>query len=212
MRRLNIAVLSATICSGLLLTGCEDPKKQIAQLEEEKKALGDQLLAASQDRDRAQAEATELRQSNSQLQSALAQAKQAPPPQAAPAGGAIKFVGALSTTDLGRANKPELSAKAKAELDAIAAAIKSDFADKHVYVIGHTDSDPIKRTKWKDNLELSCQRSMAVVRYLISKGIEPAQIFASGAGEFDPLAPNDNNADKAKNRRVEIYAGPKPIR
>ena len=211
MHRLTTAVFSATFCFSLfLLAGCEDPKKQIAQLEEEKRALGDQLLEATQDRDRAQAEATELRQRNSQLENALAQAKQAPPPP--PPAEALKFVGALSTTDLGRANKPELSAKAKAELDAIAVAVKTDYADKHIYVVGHTDNDPIRRTKWKDNLELSCQRAMAVVRYLISKGIDPAQIFASGAGEYDPLAPNDNKANKAKNRRVEIYAGPKPTR
>jgi outer membrane protein OmpA-like peptidoglycan-associated protein len=212
MRRTIVGAFSVTFCCGVLLsTGCgPDPKQQIAQLQEEKKALGDQLLEASEERDAAQAEAAELKQSNASLQSALAEAKQAPPPPApAPA---FAFVGALSAVDLGRVSRPELSAKAKAQADAIAATIKGKFAGRHVYVIGHTDSDPIRRTKWKDNLELSCQRAMAVARYLASKGVRKTHILPAGAGEHDPLGPNRTKADKAKNRRVEIYAGPKPSR
>ncbi len=217
MRRMIHAVWSAgfygsVLCAVALSTGCEDPKKKIAQLEEEKQALGDQLLAASEARDVAQARASELEQRNAQLQTELAQAKQAPPtPPPAPTP-MLEFIGALSTTDLGRVNKPELSSKAKSQLDAIAARIKADYADKHVYVIGHTDNDPIRKTKWQDNLELSCQRSMAVVRYLASKGVENAQLLAAGAGPYDPLVPNTSAANKAKNRRVDIYVGPEPSR
>lgn len=216
MRRMIHAVLKAgfyggVLCAVVLSTGCEDPKKKIAQLEEEKQALGDQLLAASEARDAAQARAAELEQRAAQLQSELAQAKQAPAPAPAPVP-MLEFVGALSTTDLGRVNKPELSTKAKAQLDAIAARIKAEYADKHVYVIGHTDNDPIRKTKWQDNIELSCQRAMAVVRYLASKGVANAQLLAAGAGEYDPLVPNTSAANKAKNRRVDIYVGPEPSR
>ncbi len=211
MRRTIIAVLGTTFCCSLLLsTGCEDPKKRIALLEQEKKELGDQLMEATQERDAAQAEVSDLKGKNSQLQSALSQAQQAPPPP--PPAPTLQFIGALDTTDLGRVNKPELSAKARAQLDAIVGRLKGEFAGKHVYVIGHTDNDPIKRTKWKDNLELSCQRAMAVVRYLAAKGIRQTHLIAAGAGQFDPLAPNTSKANKAKNRRVDLYVGPKPKR
>lgn len=212
MRGTMMGLFRATLCGVVILSmGCEDPKKKIAQLEEEKAALGDQLVAASEARDTAEADAAEAKQRNAALQSALNEAKQAP--AAAPAPPALfKFVGALSTTDLGRVNKPELSAKAKAQLDGIVSAIRSEHADSHVYVIGHTDNDPIRRTKWKDNLELSSQRAMAVVRYLAGKGISQTHLLAAGSGEYSPLAPNTSSANKAKNRRVEIYAGPAPSR
>jgi len=217
MSRTIVAALRAAVCFGILVAmGCEDPKKQIAQLQEEKKALGQQLMEANRERDAAQAEVAELKQKNAQLQSDLTVAKQAPPPAAAtpapaPSGG-LRFIGALSNTDFGRANKPELSDKAKAQLDQIVATIKASHARDHIYVIGHTDNDPIRRTKWQDNLELSAQRAMAVVRYLASKGVARTHLIAGGAGEYDPLVPNTSPANKAKNRRVEIYAGPKPSR
>ena len=71
-------------------------------------------------------------------------------------------------------------------------------------IVGHTDTDPIKKSKWKDNWELSAQRSLAVVRYLISKGIPKETILEVGRGESQPVASNSTESGKAKNRRVEI--------
>lgn len=213
MRWMMLTAVKTGICCSLMFsTACEDPKKRIAELEEEKTALGQQLVTASQERDAAQAEAAQLKQRTGELETQLAQAKQAPPPPPPAPAPLFSFVGAVSTVDLGRANKPELSPKATAELDAIVAKIKAEHANQHVYVIGHTDNDPIRRTKWKDNLELSCQRAMAVVRYLATRGIRNARLLAAGAGEYSPLAPNTSKENKAKNRRVEIYAGPAPSR
>jgi chemotaxis protein MotB len=217
MRGTIIAALRVTLlCAILFSLGCEDPQKKIAQLQEEKKALGQQLTEASQARDTAVAEANELKQRNAQLQSDLTAARQAPPPAApapvaaAPRVEALKLIGTLSNADFGRASKPDLTHKDKAELDRIASTIKANHAKDEIYVIGHTDNDPIRKTKWRDNLELSCERAMMVVRYLASRGIPHAHLIAGGAGEYDPLAPNTGPASKAKNRRIEIYAGPKP--
>ena len=58
--------------------------------------------------------------------------------------------------------------------------------------------------KWKDNLELSSQRALTVVRYLIGRGIDDKRIRAVGCGAARPVASNSNSAGKAKNRRVEI--------
>lgn len=94
-----------------------------------------------------------------------------------------------------------LKPSAKATLDKIAQALKTDYAGKEIRVEGHTDSDPLKRTRsqWGDNRMLSSARAIAVTRYLESKGIDPKRIASIGYGEFHP-----RGSAKAKNRRVEI--------
>ncbi len=93
-----------------------------------------------------------------------------------------------------------LKDSAKATLDKIISAVKSDYAGKRIRVEGHSDNDPIVKTKDKyiDNLDLSLNRAAAVTRYLESKGVTPAQITTSG---FGPARPKGN---KAQSRRVEI--------
>ena len=89
----------------------------------------------------------------------------------------------------------------KATLDKISAAIRNDYSGKAIRIIGHTDSDPLMKTRpqWQDNRNLSMQRALAVTRYLESKGIVPQLITTAGQGEYAP-----RGKDKAKNRRVEI--------
>ena len=68
----------------------------------------------------------------------------------------------------------------------------------------HTDSDPIKKSKWKDNWELSAQRALSVLRYLVQRGTPEDRIRATGRGASQPIASNTTASGKAKNRRVEI--------
>ncbi|HEV7300562.1 MAG TPA: OmpA family protein [Tepidisphaeraceae bacterium] len=93
-----------------------------------------------------------------------------------------------------------LKPSARATLDKIASAIKNDYAGKRVRVEGHTDTDPISKTKDKyvDNLDLSLNRAAAVTRYLETRGLSPKQITTSGYGPSRP------RGDKAASRRVEI--------
>ncbi len=102
--------------------------------------------------------------------------------------------------------KATLKRATSTELDHIRSVLKQKYAGKRVDVVGHTDSDPIRKTKdqWKDNLELSAQRAISVTRYLIRKGISEDEIRAVGCGESRPVASNSSSTDKAKNRRVEI--------
>ena len=102
--------------------------------------------------------------------------------------------------------KATLKRATSTELDHIREVLKQKYAGKRVDVVGHTDSDPIRKTKdkWKDNLELSAQRAISVARYLIQKGIAEDEIRAVGCGESRPVASNASSAGKAKNRRVEI--------
>ena len=100
--------------------------------------------------------------------------------------------------------KAELKKATISELDHIRSVIKQNYAGRQLDVVGHTDSDPIAKSKWKDNWELSAQRALTVTRYLVERGISEKEIRAVGSGESRPVAPNSSSANKAKNRRVEI--------
>jgi outer membrane protein OmpA-like peptidoglycan-associated protein len=69
-----------------------------------------------------------------------------------------------------------------------------------VEISGHTDDVGSDAA----NLELSRKRAQAVVSYLTQNGIEPARLIAKGYGESAPQVPNDSEANRAKNRRIEF--------
>ena len=100
--------------------------------------------------------------------------------------------------------KETLKTATSRELNHIYSVLREKYAGKPIDVVGHTDTDPIRKSKWKDNWELSAQRALTVARYLIKQGIAEDQIRAVGCGESKPIASNANAAGKAKNRRVEI--------
>ena len=113
----------------------------------------------------------------------------------------------LENSILFDSGKATLKQATSAELDHIRSVLRDGkYAGKPVDVVGHTDADPIRKTKdkWKDNLELSAQRALSVSRYLIQKGMAEDQIRAVGCGASRPIASNASTAGKAKNRRVEI--------
>ncbi len=102
--------------------------------------------------------------------------------------------------------KASLTSAGKRTLNQIAADLKSTYSNLPVRVYGHTDSDPIKRTKhlWDDNLDLSANRAMAVTRYLRSRGLDADRIETIAMGQTNPVAGNSSRKGKAQNRRVEI--------
>ena len=69
---------------------------------------------------------------------------------------------------------------------------------------GHTDNVPIHTQQYDSNWELSAARAFSVIYFFINKGLSPDRLVAHGLGEFRPAAPNDTEADRAKNRRIEI--------
>ncbi len=77
--------------------------------------------------------------------------------------------------------------------------------DMYVNVIGHTDSTPVHTDEFKDNWELSTARAVSVVKELIKDGVNPKFLAACGKAGFDPIASNNTNDGRAKNRRVELY-------
>jgi chemotaxis protein MotB len=119
-----------------------------------------------------------------------------------PAAGTITVT--LPNSILFDSGKATLKKATVAELDHIRSVLRQKYVGKQTDVVGHTDTDPIKKSKWKDNWELSAQRALTVARYLIQRGIPEDTVRAVGCGESRPIASNANASGKAKNRRVEI--------
>lgn len=71
-------------------------------------------------------------------------------------------------------------------------------------VDGHTDNRPIRSPQFPSNWSLSTARAVAVVEYLISKGIPADRIAATGFGEFQPLDVANNDEAWRRNRRIEF--------
>ena len=72
-------------------------------------------------------------------------------------------------------------------------------------VDGHTDARPLSGAgRFRNNWELSAARAIAVVRYLIDRGVQPSHLVAAGFGEFQPIEPGDSDEANAKNRRIEL--------
>ncbi|MEW5676255.1 OmpA family protein [Flavobacterium enshiense] len=96
-------------------------------------------------------------------------------------------------------NKATLTAKAKQNLDKLVPVFK-EYPDTDIQIFGYTDS------KGSDeyNLSLSDQRAAAVRNYLAGKGLVGSRFKTIGMGEADPIADNETDAGRAKNRRVEF--------
>ena len=87
-------------------------------------------------------------------------------------------------------------------------------SDKEIQVAGHTDNEPIKKTKklYKSNWELSVARSMNVVHIFEETGVDPLRLCAIGFGEYKAIAPNKSFQGRGQNRRVEIIISEKDIK
>ena len=96
-------------------------------------------------------------------------------------------------------DKNELKQESFVELDKLADLLKKNPTVK-IEISGHTDNKGDK----KYNLTLSQKRAESVVNYLVQKGIAAARLVAKGYGDTMPIAPNDTEENKAKNRRTEV--------
>jgi flagellar motor protein MotB len=160
-------------------------------------------------------EIAELKRQIAELESELAKANTREVKNTAPGQGTDALTGegiGVSETSEGtvvtlasdvffRSGSNEINAAAKSALNRVVAVIEKEpkYAGKKIRVDGHTDSDPIKRSKWRDNQELSEARADSVKTYLVGRGIPDSRIKTVGHADTKPLG-----KDKAKNRRVEI--------
>jgi len=103
-----------------------------------------------------------------------------------------------------RAGRADLSARAIEILKRVAAALKSTEGVRAVRIEGHTDTDPIRESGWRNNEELSLARAKMVRKYLVTQGFAEDFLSVDGLGASKPVESNKTKAGKARNRRVEI--------
>jgi len=211
--RIKGSVLAGLAGMAVFLGGCcQKYIDQIDQLTQERQDLEGQLqtvrdgLAAkdadlNQCRDDLSAAKNEVTALQAALDKAREEAK-------LPKGWQVQkgmIMTSLPTKVLFAPGKAKLKSGATISLKRILADIKANFPTHDIYIIGHTDSDPIRVSGWKDNLELSLQRAASVARYMIRQGMSPKQLIAGGCGEHRPVASNSTSSGKARNRRVEFW-------
>jgi chemotaxis protein MotB len=119
-----------------------------------------------------------------------------------------RMVLVLSTDILFDSGKAMISARGKETLAEVGAVLAS-FPDRRFQVAGHTDNEPIRYSGYASNWELSAERALQVMRFLIQSGMVAQTVSAAAYGEFDPLIENDTPEHKAKNRRIEITLQPR---
>lgn len=88
------------------------------------------------------------------------------------------------------------------------AQVLATVPDRNFLVAGHTDNIPIKTSRYPSNWELSTERAVNVVQFLVKKGMSPKVLSAGGYSEFDPVATNDTDKNRSQNRRIEIVLQP----
>lgn len=102
-----------------------------------------------------------------------------------------------------------LKEEGKETLRSLASSLKN-VDDHRILVAGHTDNVPVskKSVDFKDNWELSTMRALSSTKLLSQSGVSGEHLAAVGFGSTDPVASNDTEANRAKNRRVELMLVP----
>ena len=123
----------------------------------------------------------------------------------------LKGVVYISLADnmLYKSGSYEVNERAGQTLSKIAKII-TDYKDYDVLVEGNTDNVPISRTNIRNNWDLSTLRASSVVQVLQNQyGVDPKRLTAAGRGEYNPIADNNTELGRQRNRRTQIIITPK---
>lgn len=212
--RKKTIVLLTCLVSLSLLSGCTNWEKKYQALLVEHENLKGQLEYERGEKGTLAARISQDQQTIEELQRQIDEQRKTPADATGfgegydvafdPSAGTITVT--LPNAILFDSGKATLKTATSRELDHIRSVLREKYNGKQVDVVGHTDTDPIRKTKdkWKDNWHLSAERALTVTRYLIQRGIAEDKIRAVGCGESRPIASNSTASGKAKNRRVEI--------
>ena len=123
----------------------------------------------------------------------------------------LKGVVYISLADnmLYKSGSYEINDRAAETLSKIAKII-TDYKDYDVLIEGNTDTVPLSRGNIRNNWDLSCLRASSVVQALQNQyGVDPKRLTAGGRGEYNPIADNNTEVGKQRNRRTQIIITPK---
>ena len=206
----RIALLLVTAAALIGMTGCQNQRAI-----QERDALYIENEELRQQNNRLSSEVDALEQENQRLRQQLAERPEPQPQPQRPRGASantpfsgIEGVEAEQTAGrvtvrvpgdvLFASGKASLRSSSESTLRQIANVITREYPDQVIRVEGYTDTDPIRKSNWSDNLELSLQRAAAVERYLMQQGVDADRMYSAGFGEANA------RGSKAKSRRVEI--------
>lgn len=214
------------ICTAAALaaaTGCESGHQQaqidaltqrVGELRRENGDLLTELASAQRAIQAERGTAAEFRRALSAARDQLSLLRDQP---VLPDGWNVESGGTIVWTSLGEeilfdAGRATLKATGKQALQKIVDEVAQMPGDRNIWIVGHTDSDKIAKSRklWKDNLDLSQGRARVVALELLALGVDAKRVIAGGQGESNPIVPNDTKTNKAKNRRVQIFAVLRP--
>lgn len=212
IRRTGLLAAVIAVGAAMLLGGCNDDKKKLDAATQESSELREKNASL-------EAQLGEKNTRIAELEGKLSTVQQAPVIQSGDEPGPVERRNARGQSGKGDNFQPGeggrptatvsgdvlfasgqavLKADAKKALDKIASEIKRKYRNEDVQVLGYTDSDPVRKSKWGSNDALSQARADAVRKYLVGKGISEGRVTAVGKGSSNP------RATKALSRRVEI--------
>jgi type VI secretion system protein ImpK len=225
-KALPLRLIALLVVTAGFTTGCQTDrlKAERDNLYKQNQDLQTAWAKANADRDAAAAEQARLAAEKERLEAELAARHAAPPaaplyspvttpipPARTPAATGFESIPGIETQRtadritvrvpgdvLFEPGKIDVKTSAQKTLDQVIAVIRKQYPSNKIRIEGYTDSDPIVKSKWKDNLELSQARAAAVHRYLGTKGMPEKQMYTAGFGPANP------RATKAQSRRVEI--------
>lgn len=202
LARALVVTLLAAVAMGMQ-SGCQSKRgaQERAELYRQNQELQDELDRARAARDAAMA----------QPQSAPAPAPAPVPQTPAAANTGFSGIGGIEVEQgygnirvkvpgdvLFASGKADLTTAARSTLGQVVAVIRREYSTNRIIVEGHTDSDPIKKSKWASNQQLSEARAQSVADFLAQQGVSSSRITTAGYGSSQP------RETKAKSRRVEI--------
>ncbi|MGB2600353.1 MAG: OmpA family protein [Candidatus Omnitrophota bacterium] len=199
-RQLSLMVFTALIAASFMTSGCalnlykQSPKSRKKILELQSKVKDLEKERRKEQKEFAQVKRSLERKLKTQIGDKQVSLKMKE--------GSLVIV--LSDDILFDSGKAEIKRQAYPVLDKVIRIIKREVPDKDISIGGHTDNVPITHSSWESNWELSTARATNVLHYMVDKGVSPDRLAATGYGEHHPIASNATDADRARNRRVEI--------
>lgn len=214
----RITTFLALASTMTLIVGCSSvPKKEYQDALTENAELREKLASAQAMLEQSEADKQQLLKENQDLSADLSRVSRAPGStgsagmagsvtpsgagQSAPAAsvsGSSDVVLTVAGDVLFDPGRVSLKASGRRELDRIARLILTQYPTNTIRVEGYTDSDPIRKSKWKSNEQLSAERALSVEKYLVARGIDADRIYSAAMGSARP------KSSKEASRRVEI--------
>lgn len=179
-----------------------ETKRRLTEVNTELAALRIQLDEVSQEQSLAQEQLAEFKQMTSQLQKMIDSGRL----QVTFRRG--RMIVELPAQVLFPSGSADLTEQGKEAIVEVAKILRG-MRDRRFIVAGHTDNVPLVKDKFASNWELSSARAVTVTHALVRGGLKPEQLVAAGYSEYDPVARNNNEKNKQKNRRIELVLEPR---